>query len=151
MITNNPLSKDNYAPRTACSSTGDVTHQLLSRRSPFAAENSSSSSYASSVDNISKLLDGFMKSTSPQNDTKPLVSEANPLLSFEHMPAGDELPAFADMQPPQPVVMEQPMQQQQAQQAPMLSIEKWLLDEAAEQVGDLMDLSDGCCSVPMLF
>jgi hypothetical protein len=60
------------------------------------------------------------------------------LLSFEHMSAVVELPAFADMQ-------------QQAQQAPMLSIEQWLLDEATEQVGDLMDLSDGCCSVPMLF
>jgi transcription factor MYB, plant len=54
------------------------------------------------------------------------------------MSAVGELPAFADMQ-------------QQAQQAPMLSIEQWLLDEATEQVGDLMDLSDGCCSVPMLF
>jgi hypothetical protein len=155
MITNNPLSsKDNYTPRTACSNTGDVTHQLLARRSPFAAapvsldaENSSSSSNASSVDNISKLLDGFIKSTSPQNDIKPLVSEVNPLLSFEHMSAVGELTAFADMQPPQPVVMDQPKQQQ----APMLSIEKWLLDEATEQVGDLMDLSDGCCSVPMQF
>jgi hypothetical protein len=79
MITNNPLSKDNYAPRTECSNTGDVTpERLLARRSPFAAAavsldagNSSSYSYASSMENISKLLDGFMKSTSPQNDIKP--------------------------------------------------------------------------------
>ena len=36
--------------------------------------------------------------------------------------------------------------------APLSSIEKWLFDEAAaEQVADLMDLSDGCCSVPMMF
>uniref|UniRef100_A0A0E0RD57 Uncharacterized protein n=1 Tax=Oryza rufipogon TaxID=4529 RepID=A0A0E0RD57_ORYRU len=34
---------------------------------------------------------------------------------------------------------------------PLSSIEKWLFDEAAaEQVADLMDLSDGCCSVPMM-
>jgi transcription factor MYB, plant len=163
MITNNPLSKDNYA-RSTCSNPGDIT-QLIARRSPFAgpgslgSESSSSSPYASSMDNISKLLDGFMKSTTPQNDIKPLVTEANPLLSFEHMSTGGELPPFADVFPLQPVLMEQssfheqPKQQQQQAQAPLSSIEKWLLDEAAEQevVGDLMDLSDGCCSLPMMF
>uniref|UniRef100_A0A0A8ZND8 Uncharacterized protein n=1 Tax=Arundo donax TaxID=35708 RepID=A0A0A8ZND8_ARUDO len=46
----------------------------------------------------------------------------------------------------------EPKQQQKQQaQPPLSSIEKWLLDEAAEQVVDLMDLSDGCCSVPMMF
>jgi transcription factor MYB, plant len=165
MITNNPLSKDNYA-RSTCSNPGDIT-QLIARRSPFAgpgslgSESSSSSPYASSMDNISKLLDGFMKSTTPQNDIKPLVTEANPLLSFEHMSTGGELlRAFADVLPLQPVLMEQSshheqpkQEQEQAQaQAPLSSIEKWLLDEAAEQeVGDLMDLSDGCCSLPMMF
>ncbi|GJN28422.1 hypothetical protein PR202_gb16543 [Eleusine coracana subsp. coracana] len=159
IITNNPISKDNYTPRSSCSNNpGDVT-QLISRRSPFIAapgsldaeSSRSPSSYASSMDNISKLLDGFMKNTTPQNDIKPSAIEINPLLSFEHVSAaGGALPTFADVLPPQPVLMEQPKQQQQAQ-APLSSIEKWLLDEAAEQVTDLMDLSDGCCSVPMLF
>ncbi|KAK3119636.1 hypothetical protein QOZ80_9AG0673130 [Eleusine coracana subsp. coracana] len=162
IIANNPISKDNYTPRSSCSNNpGDVT-QLISRRSPFIAapgsldaeSGRSPSSYASSMDNISKLLDGFMKNTAPQNDIKPSTIEINPLLSFEHVSAaGGVLPTFADVLPPQPVLMEQPKQQQQQQQAqaPLSSIEKWLLDEAAEQVTDLMDLSDGCCSVPMLF
>ncbi|KAK3139220.1 hypothetical protein QOZ80_5AG0379750 [Eleusine coracana subsp. coracana] len=163
---NNPLSKDNYTPRSSsCSNPGDVTHQLIAgrRSSPFidAESGSSPSSYASSMDNISKLLDDFMKSTTPpQNDVvdiKPLLLAteiSHPLLSFdEHVSAaGGELPpTFADVLPPQPVMMEQPKQQQQQAQAPLSSIEKWLLDEAAEQVADLMDLSDGCCSVPMMF
>ncbi|GJM88120.1 hypothetical protein PR202_ga04147 [Eleusine coracana subsp. coracana] len=97
---NNPLSKDNYTPRSSsCSNPGDVTHQLIAgrRSSPFidAESGSSPSSYASSMDNISKLLDGFMKSTTPpQNDVvdiKPLLSAteiSHPLLSFdEHVSA----------------------------------------------------------------
>jgi transcription factor MYB, plant len=148
----NPLSKDNYVPRTASSNPGDVT-QLIARRLPFAAPgslnagSSSSSSYASSMDNISKLLGGFMKSTTTQNDS---ATDVNPLLSFEHMSAGGTLPSFANILPTQPVLMEehshheQPPQQQT--QAPLSSIEKWLLDEATEQVDDLIDLSDVCFS-----
>jgi transcription factor MYB, plant len=149
----NPLSKGNYVPRTASSNPGDVT-QLIARRSPFAApgsldaERSSSSSYASSMDNISKLLGGFMKSTTTQNDS---ATEVNPMLSFEYMSAGGTLPSFANVLPTQPVLMEEDSHheqpQQQQAQAPLSSIEEWLLDEA----GDLMDMSDGCCSVPMLF
>jgi len=38
------------------------------------------------------------------------------------------------------------------QASPLSPIEKWLFEEAAEQVGDLMDLSEDCCSsVPMMF
>jgi hypothetical protein len=55
------------------------------------------------VDENTGILNGFMKSSPPQND---------------------------------------------AELSPM---EKWLFEEAAEQVVDLMDLSDGCCSVPMMF
>jgi myb proto-oncogene protein len=100
----NPLPKGNSLRPAACSNTAEVS-QLIARRSPFAATDgdSSSSSYASSMDNISRLLNGFMKSSPPQND---------------------------------------------AELSPM---EKWLFEEAAEQVVDLMDLSDGCCSVPMMF
>ncbi|TVU50683.1 hypothetical protein EJB05_02063 [Eragrostis curvula] len=153
----NPLSKDNYAS-SACNNPAEVT-QLIARRSPFAApgsldaDSSSSLSYASSMDNISKLLNGFMKSSSPQKDIKRSATEVNPLLSFENMSC-NALPDFADVLPPQPVLMEQRSHQeskQQQAQPPLSSIEKWLLDEAAEQVVDLMDLSDGCCSVPMLF
>jgi transcription factor MYB, plant len=161
-LVTNPISKDNYATRTSCSNTADLT-QLIARRSPFAApgsldaESNSSSPYSSSMDNISKLLDGFMKSTTPQNDMadiKPLTTEVNPLLSFEHMSAGGALLAFTDVLPPQPVLMEEQSHHQEPKkqaQAPLPSVEKWLLDEAAEQVGDLMDMSDGCCSFPMLF
>ncbi|OEL29431.1 Myb-related protein 306 [Dichanthelium oligosanthes] len=159
----NPLSKDNYA-RPACSNPAEVT-QLLARRSPFAATtdgDSSSSSYASSMDNISKLLNGFMNSSPPQQndaaDIKPSATEVNPLLSFNHV-SGSTLPAFKDMlpsPPPQQLALmghhgyDEPKQQHQ--QAQLSPIEKWLLEEAAEEVVDLMDLSDGCCSsVPMMF
>ncbi|TVU27180.1 hypothetical protein EJB05_29773 [Eragrostis curvula] len=143
----------------------DHHHKLIAQRSPFAApgsldgDSSSSSSYASSMDNISKLLNGFMKSSSPRNEAvdikPPITAEVNPLLSLEHM-SGGVLPDFADVLPPQPVVMEQRIShnestKQEQAQPPLSSIEKWLLDEAAEQVGDLMSFSDGCCSVPMLF
>ncbi|XP_062182901.1 MYB transcription factor 69-like [Phragmites australis] len=162
LITTTAVSNDSNV-RAAGSNPAEVT-QLIARRSPFAAPasldaSSSSSSYASSMDNISKLLNGFMKSSPPQNDVadiKPSAAEVNPLLSFEHMP-GSALPAFANVLLPQPVLMEHgsyhepEQQQQQAQAAPLSSIEKWLLDETAEQVVDLMDLSDGCCSVPMMF
>ncbi|WVZ54664.1 hypothetical protein U9M48_005429 [Paspalum notatum var. saurae] len=157
-----------------------VTHQrpaevaqLIARRSPFAASDSSStSSYASSMDNISRLLDGFMKSSSsspPPQDVKPSPAAAiNPFLCFDPMSmssaaGGGLLPADAisDLPPPTP-------QQQQVlttttpgllhggsyheppkQQPQLSSIENWLFDE--EEDADLMDLSDGCCSVPMMF
>ncbi|RLM48706.1 transcription factor MYB30-like [Panicum miliaceum] len=163
----NPLSKDNSLLRPAASSnTAEVT-QLIARHSPFAATDgdSSSSPYASSMDNISRLLNGFMKSSPPQNDAadiKPSATEVNPLLSSfnqYHMAGGTTLPAFNDMlpspPPQQPALMghrgyDEPKQQHQ--QGPLSPIEKWLFEEAAEQVVDLMDLSsDGCCSVPMMF
>ncbi|KAL6640506.1 hypothetical protein ACP70R_021629 [Stipagrostis hirtigluma subsp. patula] len=155
-----PFSKDSCV-RPACSHPADEVAQLIARRSPFAATDadSSSTSYASSMDNISKLLGGFMKSSSPPNgttDIKPSAMEVNPLLSFDHM-SGGAPPSFDDVPLlQQPAMMGQgdyhhePKQQQQAQ-APLSSIEKWLLDEAAEQVVDLMDLPDVCCSVPALF
>ncbi|RCV36295.1 hypothetical protein SETIT_7G307500v2 [Setaria italica] len=164
-------SKDyNYARPAACSNPAEVT-QLIARRSPFAATDgdSSSSSYASSMDNISKLLNGFMKSSPPtQNDAtadiKPCATDINPLLSFNHMSGGSNtLPPFSDMLPPSPPPQQQPAltmghrgydnepKQQHHQQGPLSPIEKWLFEEAAEQVVDLMDLSDACCSVPMMF
>ncbi|XP_062202637.1 MYB transcription factor 69-like [Phragmites australis] len=164
LITTTADSKDSNV-RAASSNQAEVT-QLIARRSPFAAPasldaDSSSSSYASSMDNISKLLNGFMKTSPPQNDAaadlKPSTTEVNPLLSFDHMPAGGALPVFADVLPTHPVLMEhgsyhEPKQQQQQQaHAPLSLIEKWLLDEAAEQVVGLMDLSNDCCSVPMMF
>ncbi|XP_062197934.1 MYB transcription factor 69-like [Phragmites australis] len=160
MITT-PLSnsKDNYT-RAACNNPAEIA-QLIARRSPFATPgsvdtDSSSSSYASSMDNISKLLNGFMKSSPPQNgaaDIKPSGIEVDPLLSFDHM-SGASLPAFADVPQQQLPVMgvQAGYDESKQQQAPLSPIEKWFFDEAAdEQVVDLMDLSDGCCSVPMLF
>ncbi|CAL4989845.1 unnamed protein product [Urochloa decumbens] len=170
MIANNPLfSKDDkYSHPAACSNPAEVT-QLIARRSPFAADgdSSSSSSYASSMDNISKLLNGFMKQSSPpqQNDIKPSATDivVNPLLSsFNHISGGTTttLPAFNDMLPSLP--QQQPATlvghggyydepKQHHQHGPLSPIEKWLFEEAAEQVVDLMDLSDACCSVPMMF
>ena len=163
-----PLSKDYGSLHpAACTNTAEATHQLIARRSPFAATDgdSSSSSYASSMDNISRLLSGFMKSSPPQNDAaadiKPSATEINPLLSFNqyHMAGATTLSAFNDMlpsppPPQQPALMghsgyDEPRQQHQ--QGPLSPIEKWLFEEAAEQVTGLMDLSDGCCSVPMMF
>ncbi|CAL5098519.1 unnamed protein product [Urochloa decumbens] len=171
MIANNPLfSKDNkYSHPAACSNPAEVTQQLIARRSPFADGDSSSSSYASSMDNISKLLNGFMKQSSPpQNDAaadiKPPATDIfNPLLSsFNHISGGTTttLPAFNDMlpspPPQQPATLvghggydDEPKQRHQ--QGPLSPIEKWLFEEAAEQVVDLMDLSDACCSVPIMF
>ena len=162
-----PLSKDYGSLHpAACTNTAEATHQLIARRSPLAATDgdSSSSSYASSMDNISRLLNGFMKSSPPQNDDadiKPSATEINPLLSFNqyHMAGATTLSAFNDMlpsppPPQQPALMghsgyDEPRQQHQ--QGPLSPIEKWLFEEAEEQVVDLMDLSDGCCSVPMMF
>ncbi|KAL5223790.1 hypothetical protein ABZP36_010429 [Zizania latifolia] len=148
----------------------EVTQMAIARRSPFA---DCPSSYASSMNNISKLLDGFMmKTTSPlppppppygdaTYDVKPAIEVANPLTSFDRMSGtGGDL-AFYDVHPYQ----QQPAslsfmehggyvdESKQLNQAPLLSsIEDWLFDEAAaEQVADLMDLSDGCCFVPMMF
>ena len=166
-VIGNPLSKDSSLRPAACSNAAEVT-QLIARRSLFAATDgdSSSLSYASSMDNISRLLNGFMKSSPPQNDAaadiKPSATEVNPLLSFNqyqyHMAGGTTLPTFNDMlpspPPQQPALMghsgyDEPRQQHQ--QGPLSPIEKWLFEEAAEQVTGLMDLSDGSCSVPMMF
>lgn len=145
------------------------------RRSPFAEatpcggdSSSSAASYASSMDNISRLLNGFMKSSPPPpaaaaHDVKPaiIVEEVeDPFLSFDQHFSGATDLAFAGVPPPPlPALLtggvhasygEETTRQQQ--QAPLCSIEKWLLDEAVEQVADLMDdLSDGCCSLPLLY
>ncbi|KAM0877412.1 hypothetical protein ACQ4PT_035541 [Festuca glaucescens] len=138
--------------------------QLIARRqpSPFAADAAtdvcSSSFYASSVDNISKLLDSFMKSSalpplqnySDGDDVKPRVS---PLLSFDGMSgtgSSAETSFTASVQQPASmggaVSYDDETKQQQAHQAPLCSIEQWLFDEAAE-----LELSGECYSVPMLF
>jgi myb proto-oncogene protein len=137
--------------------------QLIPRRrpSPFAADSTadvcSSSSYASSVDNISKLLDGFMKNSvlpplqnySDGDDVKPRV---NPLLSFDGMSGtGSSAEASFTTSVQQPAltggaVSYDDEAKQQQHQAPLCSIEQWLFDEAAE-----LELSDECYSVPMLF
>ncbi|KAF0889082.1 hypothetical protein E2562_021134 [Oryza meyeriana var. granulata] len=159
---------------TTSSSNPEVTYthqmQAIARRSPFA--DCPSSSYASSMDNISKLLNDFMKTTSPSPpplehydagcyDVKPAVDVSNPLLSFDRMSGTGavELDCFDVHQQQQPAFMDQyggygddSKQLMNQGPPPLSSIEKWLFDEAAaEQVADLMDLSDGCCSVPMMF
>ncbi|CAM0874415.1 unnamed protein product [Alopecurus aequalis] len=145
-----------YGAGAACSNT-EVSQLIAGRRpSPFdATDVCSSSSYASSVDNISKLLDGFMKSSalpllqnySDGEDVKPSV---NPVMSFDGMSgtgSSAEVSFTASVQ--QPALMggvgyEDETKQQH--QAPLSSIEQWLFDEAAE-----LELSDECYSVPMLF
>nr|CCI55454.1 PH01B001E05.10 [Phyllostachys edulis] len=163
MITTSSSKVDSYARGSACSNNPEVA-QIITGRSPFAAgsvdADCSSSSYASSMDNISKLLNGFMESSPPQNagaDVKPGIIEVNPLLSFDRMSgAGAELTLTA-VQQQQPASLldeccyNEIETKQQQHQVPLSSIEKWLFDEAAEQVAELMDLSHGCCSVPMLF
>jgi myb proto-oncogene protein len=138
----------------------EVTQTTITMRpSPFAdvATDCSSSSYASSMDNISKLLDGFMKSSqlpplqnySDGDDVKPRVS---PLLSFDGMSgtgSSAETSFTASVQQPASMggaVSYDDETKQQAHQAPLCSIEQWLFNEAAE-----LELSDECYSVPMLF
>lgn len=181
-----PIFADATFPSAAgshtVSSNSDVNQMAaIARRSPFA--DCPSSSYASSMDNISKLLDGFMKTNSPSppppplqhydggyyDDVKPAVDVVgNPLLSSFDCMSGADLDCCFDVhqqhQQQQPASFmeyggygggygDESKQQLMNQAAPPLSsIEKWLFDEAAaEQVADLMDLSDGCCSVPMMF
>ncbi|KAG0519860.1 hypothetical protein BDA96_08G022800 [Sorghum bicolor] len=157
------LSKDSYGrPASSTPAPADEVTQFIGLCSPpFAATNGDtfSSPYASSMDNISKLLNGFMMKSSPTQDDaatniKPSsVIDINP---FDHKSGG----ALSD---DVPLLMPPPQQQQQQALAghggyhkPKLqqlsSIEKWLFDEAAEQVVDhqLMEISDGCCSVPSL-
>ncbi|XP_066340760.1 MYB transcription factor 69-like [Miscanthus floridulus] len=166
-------------PGGCCSNPAEVA-QLIARRSPFAADggDSSSSSYASSMDNISKLLTGFMKQQQQQSspspdaaaaDIKPSAAQVNnnhALLSsssFHHMSAGTgsgtppAAACFNDMtqSPPhaqQAALMGHGGYDDPRQPSPLSPIETWLFEEAAEQVGDLMDLSEDCCSsVPMMF
>uniref|UniRef100_M8BE30 Myb-related protein 306 n=1 Tax=Aegilops tauschii TaxID=37682 RepID=M8BE30_AEGTA len=153
----------------ACSNP-EVTQQttITMRRSPFAdvAADCSSSSYASSMDNISRLLDGFMKSSPPTaTDVKPNIAVvSDPFMSFDRMSGTGAGLAFISgvpqQQQQQPALMggmsyddEATGQQQQLHhQLPLCSIAKWLLDEAAGQGGDPMDLSDGgCSSLPLLY
>uniref|UniRef100_A0A0D9XWF4 Uncharacterized protein n=1 Tax=Leersia perrieri TaxID=77586 RepID=A0A0D9XWF4_9ORYZ len=179
--TNSISSANNRHPIFATGSSNnqpEITQMAaIARRSPFA--DCPSSSYASSMDNISKLLDGFMKTTSPSppppplqhydvgyDDVKPAVE--NPLMSFDCMSGtgGGEMDCFDvyhhHQHQPASSFMDQyggyggygeeSKQMMNHQAPPLSSIEKWLFDEAAaEQVADLMDLSDGCCSVPMMF
>ncbi|CAM0950401.1 unnamed protein product [Alopecurus aequalis] len=160
-------SNDRYnSGAGAAWSNPEVTQTTITmRRSPFAdvATDCSSSSYASSMDNISKLLGGFMKSSPPPTaaDVKPNISMlSDPFMSFDRMSGTSADMSFfsgIQQQPPQPALMggdvsyhdETTGQQLLQHQAPLCSIEKWLLDEAAEQVADLMDLSDS--SLPMLY
>ncbi|KAG8093516.1 hypothetical protein GUJ93_ZPchr0012g21665 [Zizania palustris] len=158
----------------AASNKPEVTQMAIARRYPFA---DCPSSYASSVNNISKLLDGFMmKTTSPSPppppygdaayDVKPAVEVGNPLTSFDRMSGtgtGDGEMACYDVlhpyqQQPASSFMEHGGydvdESKQLNQAPLLSlIEDWLFDEAAAEqvVADLMDMSDSCCFVPMMF
>ncbi|KAL5205275.1 hypothetical protein ABZP36_033484 [Zizania latifolia] len=152
------------------SSNPEVTQMVdIARRSPFA-DCPSSSSYASSMDNISKLLDGFMKTTCPSPppppysdaayDVKPFVEVGNPMLSFDRMSSNGAELSFYEVQQQQPAssfmehggYIDDYESKQLNQPPPLSSIESWLFDEtAAEHVADLMDLSDGCCSVPMMF
>ncbi|WVZ88179.1 hypothetical protein U9M48_034726 [Paspalum notatum var. saurae] len=153
-------SKDGYPPAAA-----EAAHVIAGgRHSPFTDGDASSSSYASSMDNISKLLNGFMKSSPPppQSDiAKPSsAGEVSSMLSYGgHMP-GSSLPAFSHTLQ-QPALMEhagyyddEPRRQQQPPPTAPLSpmIDRWLFEESAEQVADLMDLSaEACCSLPMMF
>ncbi|KAJ1264603.1 hypothetical protein BS78_08G011900 [Paspalum vaginatum] len=161
-------SKQDGYPPAAAESTAHVI--AGGRHSPFTDGDASSSSYASSMDNISKLLNGFMKASPPpppqqQNDAgKPSASAAEVssslLSSFGGRMPGVSLPAFGDTLQQQPALMghagyyDEPRRQQQpTTAAPLSPMDRWLFEESAEQVADLMDLSaaEGCCPVPMMF
>ncbi|PWZ43650.1 Myb-related protein 306 [Zea mays] len=137
-------SKDSHACLADSTPAADeVVTQLIAQQ--FAAtdgdtSSSSSYSYASSTDNISKLLNGFMKSASPARDDATdtiKTSSAIDIDPFDHKSGGALLP---------------PPKKRQQQQQHLSSIENWLFDDATEQVVvQLMEeISGGSCSVPML-
>ncbi|KAM0858068.1 hypothetical protein ACQ4PT_048061 [Festuca glaucescens] len=107
-------SNDRYnGGARAAYSNPEVTQTTITMHpSPFAdvATDCSSSSYASSMDNISRLLGGFMKS-SPPADVKPNIAVvSDPFLSFDRMSGTGADLAFVSgiqhQQPPQPALME---------------------------------------------
>jgi myb proto-oncogene protein len=152
MISKSKVDQAYGAGASAAYSNKEVPQLIVrGRPSPFADTTSdiwSSSSYAFSVDNISKLLHGFMESSalpplqnySDGNDMKHRVS---PLSSFDR--TSDTGSSFtASVQ--QPALMRNGNDTKQQQyQEPLCSVEQWLFDEAAE-----LELSDECYSVPML-
>jgi myb proto-oncogene protein len=145
MISKSKVDQAYGAGASAAYSNKEVPQLIVrGRPSPFADTTSdiwSSSSYAFSVDNISKLLHGFMQNYSDGNDMKLRV---NPLSSFDR--TSDTGSSFtASVQQPALMRYGNDTKQQQYQE-PLCSVEQWLFDEAAE-----LELSDECYSVPMLF
>ncbi|KQJ89518.1 myb-related protein 306 [Brachypodium distachyon] len=122
----------------------------------------SSLSYASSVDNISRLLDGFMKaslpppaSSAPTTQSSQSVSDAKdkPGHAAVHFIDADEYPMFPAFHDDGCCISGSFASDQQ-QQVPLSSIEEWLFDEAVEpkMMDQLASSSDECYSlVPMLF
>ncbi|XP_008775987.1 transcription factor MYB60-like [Phoenix dactylifera] len=138
----------------------------------------SPSTYASSTDNISRLLEGWMrpspKSTQGKNqrsnnseDSESLgdrgccaavtKEDLDSLISFENLSSisWEKSSSLVDsvLQRPQlePAGSEAKQGVAEGQQQPPLSfLEKWLLDEASGQVDGFMELPADCCSNPML-
>ncbi|XP_020253583.1 myb-related protein 306 isoform X2 [Asparagus officinalis] len=147
---------DSYVTPSDSAATG--FHQELAMRaysssttthSTLPSFGHSSSTYASSTENISKLLEGWMRSSSKTTTIKPEQQdhhqrsiafntnneELQSLVSIENFGCIGWEKSSADSE-------EMSKERSERQQAPISLLEKWLLDEAAGQVEGLMELSD---------
>ncbi|XP_020276146.1 transcription factor MYB30-like isoform X1 [Asparagus officinalis] len=122
---------------------------ILKPEIPEATSTTRSTTYASSTENISRLLEGWMRSSSPnanttinnssniqmtvkENEVRDNEKELESLILFENLSNTvnwDKLTTESDSE----VKNEQP---------PLFFLEKWLLDEASGHVDELVDVSN---------
>jgi len=113
-----------------------------------------SSSYASSTENISRLLEGWMRSSPNANNTNIVAmatvkdnqaKDLESLLSFENLGSIADWEKLNSESTPHEI-LDEGKEKMQNEQPPMSFLEKWLLDEAAGHVDELMDVPADCCS-----
>ncbi|XP_010938925.1 transcription factor MYB60 [Elaeis guineensis] len=142
---------------------------LAGSHSPPSRFHQSPSTYASSTENISRLLEGWMRSspkfTQDKNQRSNIIdNEDNESLGDQGSYAAvtkENLDSLISLENFSSIVLQGPeLAQADAetkhgvaegqQQPPLFFLEKWLLDEASGQVDGLMELPADCCSNPML-
>jgi len=108
------------------------------------------SAYASSTENISRLLEGWMRSSPSANNTNVIAmatvkenqaKELEPFLSFENLGSIANWDKLNSESAPC-----EGKERLQNEQPPLSFLEKWLLDEAAGHVDEFMEVSTDCCS-----
>ncbi|KAJ4807348.1 MYB transcription factor [Rhynchospora pubera] len=147
-MTSSDPSSTCHAPKATSKCSFEETSQTRNTVNPnFSATSNNAALYASSTENISRLLQGFMSSTpriieSPSNEEKKYQNEAvvpdglintyclnqeiEPLLRFD-----------SDVSITQPVLTDS----DEFKPPSLTQLEKWLFDEPGTGQADLMDLS----------